>query len=78
MVVCAMICSLALLGCNFPRQFDFRGSAGKVNRSADMKSGLGYHVWEVPKESFVSPFQKVRVQLWLYVFLSDNVMHSGH
>ncbi|KAL6161822.1 hypothetical protein ACJQWK_08444 [Exserohilum turcicum] len=42
MAVIAMTFSLALLVCNFPH----------------MRSGLGYHIWDVKIDSFVSPFQK--------------------
>ncbi|KAJ8110395.1 hypothetical protein OPT61_g6750 [Boeremia exigua] len=42
MVICAMVMSFALLACNFPH----------------MSTGLGYHIWEVKAEGYMSPFQK--------------------
>jgi hypothetical protein len=58
MVICAMVLSFVLLGCNFPRKFSKTNLSCKAEHSADMGAGLGYHIWDVKTESFVSPFQK--------------------
>lgn len=64
MVLCAMAFSLILLGCKFPREFACL-RACKADAFADMKSGLGYHMWDVQAETYMNTFQVVGLVLCL-------------